>query len=132
MLTNTTKSKVTSLFQTDWFKAGAHCQANGMQLVSIETKAENDHLRLLQRSPELFNVAMWWTSGTDLGSEGNWRWAATGQSISQQAFKEWGIGQPSVLIPAFGPPENAMVAYGPHMSWWDWVEGAPNFSICEG
>jgi len=54
--------------------------------VANEHKLINFILLKAQEAPPV------WTSGTDLGSEGNWIWMSTGNLIQ---YSNWTIGEPS-------------------------------------
>ena len=101
-----------------------------MQLVSIESYIENEQLRpLVAAASGGINIAFWWTSGSDFGTEGKFRWAATGEPFS---FTNWDFGQPSQgLLAPFGPIENAVVFVGATMKWWDYPAFLPNVFVCE-
>ncbi|XP_059485384.1 C-type lectin domain family 4 member K-like isoform X2 [Neocloeon triangulifer] len=73
----------------NWYKAFQRCKASGLELVSIESKLENDELkRLVDNTKEHY-----WISATDLGSEGKFYWAGTGQPFG--AFNDFPAGQPN-------------------------------------
>ncbi|XP_059484498.1 C-type lectin 37Da-like [Neocloeon triangulifer] len=59
----------------NWFEAARACKEYGMELVSIETKEENDALL------KVIGIENFWISGVDLGSEGHFYWASTGKEI---------------------------------------------------
>ncbi|CAB3359276.1 Hypothetical predicted protein [Cloeon dipterum] len=72
----------------NWYLAGQFCKSNGLELVSIETEAENIALvEALGKTTDCF-----WISGTDLGSEGKFYWSVTGKNIG--LFSDFSHGQP--------------------------------------
>jgi Lectin C-type domain len=81
-----------------------------MQLVSIESKEENDAIingmsikkKLLLNCPflylylpvEAFNLTTsFWTAATDLGHQGNFYWDSTGDFLA--VHSDWGVGEPN-------------------------------------
>lgn len=75
---------------TGWNDARQTCISKGADLVSIESPAEFSFL-----SSKIKNAGFYYTSGTDLASEGSFLWEATGQPIYQYGnFFTWGSGQP--------------------------------------
>ncbi|XP_059476543.1 C-type lectin 37Db-like [Neocloeon triangulifer] len=72
-----------------WVQAKNDCRSKGMKLLSIESAEENNAMleQIVLRPGDSF-----WTSGSDLGHEGNFYWEATGLAVS--GFKYWAPGQP--------------------------------------
>ncbi|XP_065344655.1 C-type lectin domain family 4 member K-like isoform X2 [Cloeon dipterum] len=73
----------------NWYLARKFCISNGMQLASIESKAESEAL-----TPVLLQAGgFFWLSGTDLGSEGKFYWDnGTGKDVKD--FTNWVGTQP--------------------------------------
>ncbi|XP_059474352.1 perlucin-like [Neocloeon triangulifer] len=74
----------------NWYKAGQKCKASGLDLASIETELENDQLKKTIFESETDEY--YWLSGTDLGSEGQYYWAATGQPMAE--YRDFPLHQP--------------------------------------
>ncbi|XP_059488753.1 C-type lectin 37Da-like [Neocloeon triangulifer] len=70
----------------NWFEAARICKTYGMELVSIETKEENDEIR------KMIDSQLYWISGSDMGSEGEFYWTGTGRKI--ETFTNYREGQP--------------------------------------
>lgn len=65
-----------------------------MELISITSEEKfRDALNVIEQSGHKEMTDMYWTSGTDLGSENNFFWASNGESfeVEHQPFHE---GQP--------------------------------------
>ncbi|KAL3271946.1 hypothetical protein HHI36_022416 [Cryptolaemus montrouzieri] len=77
-------------FKTNYYKANEFCRAHGMNLLSIETEAENS-LILKYWKQNLKKVDHIYTSGSDLGEEGNFIWLSTGKPLN---FTYWSPPQP--------------------------------------
>ena len=81
----------------DWNQSERFCKAHGMELVSIESRAEQRMLVDIIRSKKRKNSTTgshdigFWTSGSDSGHESQWKWTATGQPLK---FTNWRSGQP--------------------------------------
>jgi len=87
------KTYFVSTFGLDWFDALEFCRGHNLQLLSIESSTEQIYLRthltpLLVGGPGDYT---WYTSGTDLGQEGRFRWTSSGKPLS---FSNWLSGQP--------------------------------------
>lgn len=79
-----------------WFVADAHCASLGMQLIRVDSSAENDFARGL-------STMRIWTGGTDSEIEGVWRWqdgttfwtgGLTGMPVGG-AYTFWNPGEPN-------------------------------------
>jgi hypothetical protein len=67
----------------DWQTARSLCQANGAELVHVDDIRENDFLQL--QAELRFDSARFHLGGTDLVSEGTWRWSDDGAPLSSPA-----------------------------------------------
>ncbi|XP_045464914.1 collectin-11-like [Harmonia axyridis] len=70
----------------NYFEAMTFCKTNGMDLVSIETEAENEKL-LKYIKANLNSFEHFWTSGNDLSAEGHFTWLATGEPFTYTNWK---------------------------------------------
>ncbi|KAK9885677.1 hypothetical protein WA026_012441 [Henosepilachna vigintioctopunctata] len=72
-------------FKANYFQALQFCADHGMSLLSIESKSENDAIikHLKQKHGKIDHV---WTSGTDLGLEGEFVWLSTGKHLNFTYF----------------------------------------------
>ncbi|CAB3359798.1 Hypothetical predicted protein [Cloeon dipterum] len=72
----------------NWYLADFQCKLNGFKLASLETEEEHNEIsKALNKEIDDF-----WISGTDLGSEGRFYWAANGKSVMN--FADFEFGQP--------------------------------------
>ncbi|CAG9834979.1 unnamed protein product [Diabrotica balteata] len=80
-------------FRGNWYAAMLHCRSFNMDLVSIESKEENDFLFQSLKSV-LGKSEGWtrlWTSGTSLPYN-QWVWMATGNPV---VYTNWYPGEPN-------------------------------------
>ena len=70
-----------------WTEASFFCQdpkGGNSSLVEIETQQQMDYLLLmLNLLSDHEDPRTWWTSGTDLGREGNWYWSNSLQPVEE-------------------------------------------------
>ncbi|XP_072387207.1 lectin subunit alpha-like [Diabrotica undecimpunctata] len=81
---------INETFRGNWLQAMLYCKSHNMDLVSIESKKENDFLyKILKR---YFNTQQtwYWTSGTTLPYD-KWVWMATGSPIT---YSNWHLKNP--------------------------------------
>ncbi|XP_065349729.1 lectin subunit alpha-like [Cloeon dipterum] len=69
-----------------WHLAGKFCKSVGMELASVESEEENTAIyhAIVNTTNESYKgerTVHYWTSGTDLDSEGHFYWSATGEDI---------------------------------------------------
>jgi len=74
----------------NWADASSACKSIGMNLVSIETAAEQ--LLVASGLPKLDDTTLWWTSGSD--ASGVWTWTATGRDLN---YTNWYHGEPKKI-----------------------------------
>ncbi|KAF4518117.1 hypothetical protein B566_EDAN007818 [Ephemera danica] len=80
----------------NWYGASDYCKSRGMELVTIETEAENKALE--QKVKDYFGplkpgyAGIYWIGLNDLGKEGEFRWASTGKEAD---FTHWFPNEPS-------------------------------------
>ncbi|XP_074025540.1 C-type lectin mosGCTL-1-like [Leptinotarsa decemlineata] len=114
-----------AIYEGNYFRAMQFCNYHGMQLVSIESKEENDFLwKYLQTF--LGRRGYWfWASGTVLADD-HWVWMSTGRPI---LFTNWIKNQPD----NFGNNEKCLEARYSYESlmWNDAVCTAARYAICE-
>lgn len=102
--------KYISWMKENWYAASKRCKYSGMELVSIESKQENDAIlgvigekliwifkfRFVATIVWIFFAGNatedFWLSGTDLGNEGDFYWASTGHPFG--LFSDWMIKMP--------------------------------------
>jgi hypothetical protein len=88
-----------------WTQAEAHCETAGMQLVRVDSQAENDFLVDRGTASGVFDLNGFAQIGAnDQAVPGEWRWVdgtqlwsgdATGSAVNG-AFSNWLMGSPSV------------------------------------
>ncbi len=110
------------------------CRSRSMQLVSLETAAEERRLVRLITGADLANptaaaataTSIWWTSGSDAATEGRWLWTATGRPF---VHTNWAAGQPDNS----GAVEHfvAVTVTGFTSAWFDLPPFASTSSVCE-
>merc|ERR1711909_6800 len=87
-----------------WDKAHGFCTTVGGHLVEIKTEGElkfiRNQLDVLDDHEAAYN---WWTSGTDIGVDGNWFWSV---SLSKVEDYIWSSNQPNG-----NGSENCLVLY---------------------
>ncbi|EAL41799.1 AGAP007408-PA [Anopheles gambiae str. PEST] len=82
-------------FKINWYKATHYCRSRGMFLVSINNHAQlNGVIKCIQKSGHmnLNNDLDMWTSGNDLGEEGQFFFSSTGERVT---FNRWDKGEPN-------------------------------------
>ncbi|XP_072398718.1 perlucin-like [Diabrotica undecimpunctata] len=114
-------------FKGNWFQAMEHCKSLNMDLVSIESKPENDFL--YNRMKDFFGggAEYWfWTSGTTL-PDAKWVWMRTGRPI---VYANWFPNQPDNA----GNNEKCMEVrynYKNGLQWNDNNQNANLHALCE-
>ncbi|CAG9855655.1 unnamed protein product [Phyllotreta striolata] len=82
---------VDSIFQTNFYRAMQFCRQQGMQLLSINSEAENERIgKFVKDKGYLHN--RFWTSATNLATANKWVWLSTGYDIT---FFKWYPGEPN-------------------------------------
>ncbi|XP_044748047.1 C-type lectin 37Db-like [Coccinella septempunctata] len=77
-------------FKANIFKAMQFCRHHGMDLLSIESREENTEI--MNYIISYFNhIEHFWTSGSDLGEEGQFVWLSTGKPFN---YTYWASPQP--------------------------------------
>jgi hypothetical protein len=76
---------------TDWGSARNQCRAMGMDLIGINSDAENTFARGLINSLPQGPTGKWWMGYNDAAVEGAWGWV----DGSPNVFSKWHPGQPS-------------------------------------
>ncbi|CAG9858078.1 unnamed protein product [Phyllotreta striolata] len=79
-----------NIFKAEFLQAQQFCKFHGMELLSIESKEENDFLNKKIVDAGNRNERLW-TSGTRVPETDHWMWLSTGKSIS---YFNWNIHQP--------------------------------------
>ncbi|XP_057654302.1 C-type lectin 37Db-like [Diorhabda carinulata] len=82
---------VDTVFKTNFFKAMQFCRQQGMQLLSISSREEDNRIGNFLRQNGLAH-RRYWTSGTNFGDRNQWIWLSTGQDFT---FTNWPPGEPS-------------------------------------
>ncbi|XP_028135149.2 L-selectin-like [Diabrotica virgifera virgifera] len=116
-------------FEGNFFAAYQFCKSRNMDLVSIETEAENDRIQqyLIEKGlPSPYSI-QFWTSAANTLQGGKWMWLATGKEVK---YFNWGFGEP-LFVPNF---ENCIVVrlgkeHG--VTWHDLNCLLPGYAICE-
>ena len=110
--------------QRSWSLARAYCETYQMQLVSIETKEEDQ--AILKKWPiKDASQEQYWTSGSDFGHEGLWVWTSTGKSFT---YTNWAQDEPNN---GGGDQNYLTMGYGSDPKWDDERETRAYPSICE-
>merc|ERR1711915_320965 len=76
-----------------WLAANEYCQKEDARLIEVGTEAQFNFLKMeLDFVDNQVSRHYWWTSGTDIGREGNWYWAGTLTSVGNFF---WIAGEPN-------------------------------------
>jgi len=75
----------------NWTDASAQCKSIDMNLVSIETAAEQ--LLIASGLPIDEGIAKWWTSGSEASGD-RWTWTATGRDLN---YTNWDDAEPNKI-----------------------------------
>ncbi|CAH1155953.1 unnamed protein product [Phaedon cochleariae] len=78
---------VETVLRADYFKAQYYCKRHGMELVSIESKEENDALKKALDGLELSGNYQFLTSGVKIPDVEIWAWMSSGKPIRYRNFK---------------------------------------------
>ncbi|KAG5900635.1 hypothetical protein JTB14_005912 [Gonioctena quinquepunctata] len=84
------KYYIHTIFKTNFFGAMQYCKQQNMELLSIETQAENDRIGLFLVEKGL-TYGHFWTSASKHANN-RWVWLATGQNI---AYTNWYWTEPN-------------------------------------
>ncbi|XP_023022209.1 C-type lectin mosGCTL-1 [Leptinotarsa decemlineata] len=116
-----------AIFEGNYYQAMQFCNYHDMQLVSIESKEENDFLWKHMQSFLGWGEYWFWTSGTTMPDE-HWVWMSTGKPI---LFANWFENQPDNA----GNNEKCLEVRYSHtnkaLMWNDHVCTATKHVICE-
>ncbi|CAG9856170.1 unnamed protein product [Phyllotreta striolata] len=82
---------VDTVFTANWYKALQFCRQQGMQLLSIATKTENDRIGKFLIDNGI-SYGHYWTSATNLAGDHRWIWLSTGQPM---VYTNWDSGEPN-------------------------------------
>ncbi|CAG9855092.1 unnamed protein product [Phyllotreta striolata] len=80
-----------TIFKGTFFQAMQFCKFHGMELVSIESKDENDFLHEALSKFLTAGDYLFWSSGIKVEPDNRWEWMGTGKPIS---YFNWLAGQP--------------------------------------
>ncbi|XP_050518116.1 macrophage mannose receptor 1-like [Diabrotica virgifera virgifera] len=114
------------IFTGTWYQAMLHCNSLNMDLVSIETKQENDFL-FNQMKALLGDLSeyQFWSSGTTLPYD-KWVWMTSGRPIF---YTNWEAGEPNN-----GPNEHCLeikYIYKRGLTWNDVKQDVKSHALCE-
>ncbi|XP_017771139.1 PREDICTED: C-type lectin 37Da-like [Nicrophorus vespilloides] len=76
----------------NWHNAYLACKQYNMELITIDSDAEFDYIREFINSLTATNKVSVWTSGNDLGTEGEYKWMSNGRGVYSS---RWHNGQPT-------------------------------------
>ncbi|XP_052889796.1 C-type lectin 37Db-like [Anopheles moucheti] len=79
----------------NWYKATEFCRSRGMFLMSIRNTAEREAvINFLESTgyPKTHDKFMLWMSANDLGEEGEFHWASTGERVN---YSNWSDKEPN-------------------------------------
>ncbi|ETN61257.1 C-type lectin, mannose-binding protein [Anopheles darlingi] len=82
-------------FKLNWFKAMEYCRTRGMHLLSVRNPQERDAVIEYLDSTGFTNThnhRIVWISANDLGEEGEFHWATTGERLM---YSNWAPGEPN-------------------------------------
>uniref|UniRef100_A0A4Y0BFZ7 C-type lectin domain-containing protein n=1 Tax=Anopheles funestus TaxID=62324 RepID=A0A4Y0BFZ7_ANOFN len=82
-------------FKLNWFKAVEYCRLRGMFLLSVRNGEEREAVVQYLDSTgytKMRDNFMFWTSANDLGEEGEFHWASTGERVN---YANWREGEPT-------------------------------------
>jgi len=105
--------------ELSWLDANAACLAEGLQLASVHSEAENDLLVTAAAGNQV------WIGGTDANSEGRWVWSPSNTPLS---YRNWHRGNPDNLN---GRQDCLMLGYGNPGEWDDRYCTGERKYICE-
>ncbi|KAL4229838.1 hypothetical protein ACF0H5_010230 [Mactra antiquata] len=71
-----------------WHEAVNSCSKMGARLVEVNSKMVNDLLTNIRKAANVFDI---WLGGSDIETEGIWKWESSKQHFS---FTNWGNDQP--------------------------------------
>ncbi|XP_017771143.1 PREDICTED: C-type lectin 37Da-like isoform X2 [Nicrophorus vespilloides] len=77
--------------QINWHNAYLACKQYNMELINIDSDAEFDYIREFINSLTTAQKLNFWTSGNDLGTEGEYKWMSNGRRVFSN---RWHKGQP--------------------------------------
>ncbi|KAJ8977875.1 hypothetical protein NQ317_016145, partial [Molorchus minor] len=118
-----------TVFRANFYRAMQFCRQQGMQLVSIQSKAENDRLGRFAEEIGEAPHGHYWLSGTNLAEENQWIWLSTGNNF---VYSNWHPGEPSGTGSS-NTSENCVEArhWGKGFTWNDLRCNAELNFICE-
>ncbi|CAH1179054.1 unnamed protein product [Phaedon cochleariae] len=80
-----------TVFKANYFGAMAYCKQQGMELLSIESQAENKRIELFLVENGL-TYGHFWTSATKSVDNVHWKWLSTGRDI---VYTNWYWSEPN-------------------------------------
>uniref|UniRef100_A0A182NHZ3 C-type lectin domain-containing protein n=1 Tax=Anopheles dirus TaxID=7168 RepID=A0A182NHZ3_9DIPT len=123
-------------FKLNWYKASEYCRTRGMFLVAINNDEQlNGVVEYIEKSgfTKTHGILHMWTSGNDLGEEGQFFWGSTGE---RHTYDRWTKNEPNNEKHDNCTYENCLVLeyYQPwsiNYTFDDRPCGAENFFMCE-
>ncbi|XP_053676929.1 C-type lectin 37Da-like [Anopheles nili] len=123
-------------FKLNWFKAAEYCRTRGMYLVSVNNDEQlSSVVEHIEKSgfTKTHGILHMWTSANDLGEEGQFHWASTGERMT---YDRWTKNEPNNAVHDNCTTENCVVLeyYLPwsiNYTFDDRPCGTENFFLCE-
>ncbi|XP_035914059.1 C-type lectin 37Da-like [Anopheles stephensi] len=96
-------------FKLNWYKAYEYCRTRGMFLVRINNDEQlNDVVELVEKTgfTKANDELQLWTSGNDLGEEGHFYYASTGERLT---YTRWRHNEPNNYKHDYCTYENCVI-----------------------
>ncbi|XP_039446389.1 perlucin-like isoform X1 [Culex pipiens pallens] len=118
--------------RANWFKAVEFCHSIGMQLATVDSRADSESLISFIKSTDKFNeqACAFWLGGSDLSEEGTFSWQGTGKLVT---YTNWSPGEPNNTN---GTEDCIQLVYIPRFEQrWTWNDNACKrgymYFVCE-
>ncbi|XP_308425.2 C-type lectin 37Da [Anopheles gambiae] len=123
-------------FKLNWYKASEYCRTRGMFLVTINNDEQlNGVIEYIEKSgyTKTHDILHMWTSGNDLGEEGQFFCSSTGERLT---FDRWTKNEPNNAMHDNCTYEHCVVLeyfqpWSINYTFDDRPCGANNFFMCE-
>uniref|UniRef100_A0A182MPY8 C-type lectin domain-containing protein n=1 Tax=Anopheles culicifacies TaxID=139723 RepID=A0A182MPY8_9DIPT len=123
-------------FKLNWYKASEYCRTRGMFLVAINNDEQlNGVVEYIEKSgfTKTHGILHMWTSGNDLGEEGQFFFSSTGERLT---YDRWTKNEPNNAMHDNCTYEHCVVLeyfqpWSINYTFDDRQCGAENFFMCE-
>lgn len=113
--------------QRNWKQSTDFCRSNAMELVSVESRAEDYLLKQLSDAVLGFSPR-YWSSGFKIN--GNWIWTGTSRRIEENTYTNWDSGEPNGIDLM---DNSLLLDYSDDLPFWYDIDSRRiMWSICEG